>query len=407
MRARFCLLALLTACSSGAGNPLATSADYDAQSAILGCAHDAKCGAIAASELKACQAGAAALAAMYPPAYTATEAVKSKRLAYSAKAATTCLAAFKTVGCNPDLIQATLTAAQCFQIYTPLVAVGGACFDSGECIGGYCDQGMGGSGCMGTCKAFLATGAACDPTNPLCGGTDFCDATAKVCTAALASGAACSPSVNCAAGLFCKGYQDADTTTMTPEVLGACKGPGAVGDVCSIVTFGGNTDCTPGLYCDFDTMPSPTCAATVGSGVACSDYAQCSDGLDCAGIVFDANDNVTAKGVCQPFLDGGAACTPSTTADPGCAIDMSCDATSKTCVLTGPLGADCSATGTNDLCATNLYCDGPTMKCTAMLPLGAACVPPVTDSMGNQTGDDPCHDGACDATAKTCTNPCM
>ena len=85
---------------------------------------------------------------------------------------------------------------------------------------------------------------------------------------------------------------------------------------------------------------------------------------------------------------------------------MVCDATAKTCGVVGKLGDDCSMAGTGGSCVDGLYCDGTTMKCATLLALGAACTPPPLDAMMNPLGGDPCHDGSCDPTAKTCTNVC-
>jgi len=373
--------------------------DYRAQLDKALCHYDATCGGIARSEEAQCPAQREASRAMYPAAYDHAEAVGSKRLAFDETAVAACISAIQNAGCTPDQLSAALLL--CNKIYQPLVAVGAACRAQEECTAGYCEQGPNGSdGCAGTCTNFLAEGATCDPNNDHCAGTDFCDGTTKKCTARVGSGVACGDSPQCTQDLFCIGFVPAQMGQ--PGKQGSCKPQGQVGDECGIDPFTGATSCTPGLYCDLSGATS-ACKERLAPATDCSQPGSCVDGFACVGLKLNhMTGAVTAKGKCTMFADVGAACDP-TADDDGCPADTNCDAGSKTCVITGPAGADCSntATGTGGICNGDLYCDSTTNKCTASVPLGGACTPPAMN------GNDPCHDGTCDANSGTCTLVCM
>jgi hypothetical protein len=390
-------LALIFGACSEAG--ISSPKDFDAQMATVRCERTAFCGFIGKSEIAKCQSDAKTSATKYPATYSTQEAVDAKRLAFDSAAAQKCLDAAKAQGCTLD--RQLAVSSSCQDLFKPLVAVGGACKSSGECVDGWCDQGPNGNpGCAGTCKANTPTGMACDTSEPHCRTTDYCDSTTKVCTVRAAAGAVCGTSPRCQRGLFCKGWDP----TATPEVKGTCKGPGAVGETCEIFFFG-NTDCSPALFCDDAQMP-PKCAMPLAMGTECSSFTACADPLDCIGLTFDSRTgNVTKKGTCGPYLDIGAMCTNA--GETGCPLDSVCDATAKTCTLVGPAGADCSDAGTGGTCGNELYCDGTSKKCTPMVVLGGACTPPPVDMSGFPLGDDPCHDGTCDEMTKVCTLICM
>jgi hypothetical protein len=396
---------LLAACSSGGGGLDINS--FNKQSGIAQCVWSARCGQIGASEEKQCETDVATGAAKYPSAYSINDAIAKKRVKFSSSGAQACLDAIGKAGCSVDAYFDLL--GKCGSIAVGLVPVGGACLDYGECVpGSYCDQGAAtSSGCMGTCKANLTAGTTCDPNNDLCDSTSACDATSMKCVARVGTGQTCGDSPQCTSDLFCKGYTPSDSTTMppTPEVPGTCKGPGAVGEACTSGFFG-NTDCALGLYCN-DSLASPVCAQLLALGADCDSFYACTDPNTCIGLNYDMN-NMVIKGKCGPYLDVGGMCT----ADPnafitGCPNDTTCDATSKLCKASaGKLGDTCDAMAGGGTCGTNLYCDGPTTKCAAAVAFGGACVPPTTDANGNTIGDEPCHDGSCSATSKTCALNC-
>jgi hypothetical protein len=396
-------LVLLAGCSSssgggGGGGGASTPTDFETSLDTSTCAWKVKCGYIGASEQKACVDALAAATKDYPLAYDRAEAVKSGRLKYDATLAAKCLEDGNALGCTLDqyLIE---FPRKCAPVFTANVAVGGACKADIECIGGYCNMGAGVStdGCPGTCAAYTATGATCDSNDPHCAPTDSCNSTSKKCVTRAASGAACGGSnPSCQTGLFCRGYVAASGTT--PETPGTCGGPGKVGDACAMGFFG-NTNCTPGLWCD-DTGASPVCREHIAAGAECKSYYwACADGTDCIGLTLDSSTGeVTTPGHCGKYLDVNSACAASDVT--GCPYSTSCDATANKCLPYGALGADCSDAGTGGSCGDDMYCDGATSKCTKMVGLGAACTP------ATGSGDDPCQSGSCDATAKTCTLLC-
>jgi hypothetical protein len=410
---RILSLALLAGCSSKSTDPAASgdAGDVDAATsapstpAALQAALDAetcsfrvRCGYIGASELSACESELAGSRTKFPPGYDLVEAADGKRVTFDADAAAKCLAAAKVLGCTVD--QQIALANECAAVYGAATAVGGACKADGECVGGYCDRGAGAkpTGCAGTCAALLATGGTCDPNAPHCAQSDFCDATTKKCTARAGAGGDCGGTKpKCLPSLFCKGYLAASGGT--PATAGKCAGAGAVGDPCG-GSIRGDTDCTPGLFCDRSSK-TPVCKARLGVGADCASLRACDDGLACAGLVVDlAAGTVTTKGKCAAYLDVTKTCADPAAYVTGCPLDTVCDAATKQCVLYGTLGADCSKTGTNGACAVDLYCDGATSKCAAQVGLGGACTPVAASAAS------PCQTGSCDATTKRCALAC-
>ena len=369
------------------------------------CQQAARCGQIAASEEKKCESDAAASAKMYTPVYSTDEAVKNKRLSYNATAGKACAADLAAEGCSVDA--AFDDPADCDQVYTGLVAVGGVCMSSLECAAGnWCDAGAstGTDGCAGVCKANTATGATCDPNDPHCGAADYCDGTSMKCTTAATAEQACDDSPQCATGLFCKGFIPADDTTTppTPETPGVCKGRGQLGDACTSGFFG-DTDCQIGLTCPDTTS---VCTAPLVAGSTCSSGSECADGLACIGVTSDPNTgDITMMGKCGPYLEVGAACVAGAD-ETGCTLDTTCDMTTSVCTATGALNRTCDPMGFGG-CGANLYCDGTTSTCLQAVAFGAACTPQMMDMDGFPIGDEPCHDGACDATTMLCALACM
>jgi hypothetical protein len=389
-------------CSSGGDNNggVADPAAFDAAVSKAFCAYNTRCGYYGASEEKKCESDAVAAAKTYTPVYSTADAVKMKRLSFDAAKAQACVDAIAKAGCSVDSYYAL--GDTCGVVFKGKVATGGMCLSGLECAAGnYCDQGnnTGTDGCSGTCKANLATGATCDPNDPHCNDSDFCDDTAMTCKTRLAAGADCK-SGQCGLNNYCKGYDSGP-----PEVLGKCSGLGQVGDTCA-TSFIGTTNCSLGLWCnDVDPM-NAACAKPVAAGGDCTSYYACVDGLDCIGLAFDQNTGaVTTHGKCAAWLDIGKAC--SSAGESGCPLDSTCDATANMCKAGAVVGDTCDPTSFGQ-CTGNAYCDGNTSKCATMVALGGACMPQPTDPQsGFPLGDEPCHDGTCDATTMKCALMCM
>ena len=367
-------LLVAVGCSSSASN----TEDFVNQFVGALCHSEAQCGSVGASEEARCRE---VTAVGYGPDL---EAVAAKRLSFDSGAAGRCLDAIKGSGCRlPELI-ASLNGA-CDKVFTPQVAVGGICKNNGECIGGTCNAAS--VGCAGTCVAYVATGGTCDFAKALCAPTDVCDAS-HTCVARGAIGAACHGASSCKEGLGCRGYMAA--TGAAPEVVGTCAAPGKVGDPCTASFLG--SDCSPELYCDGSETPSK-CAALLPKDAECLSSDSCAAGLACVGL-----DSATSagKGMCESYVDIGAACT-SGVEPSNCPTDADCDPTSKVCVVTGALGSDCKTKSVR--CSSGTYCDEMSGTCTVEKKLGEAC--------STQTSDEPCAQGLCDPTTKTCAYVCM
>jgi hypothetical protein len=248
---------------------------------------------------------------------------------------------------------------------------------------------------MGTCNPPLASGAACNPDDDVCGANLYCDSTKKQCVAAAAVGASCSTTVFCQDGLVCIG--DVPASGTTPEVPGKCAQPGAAGAACGDA----DRDCQAGLFCNTEAAKHVCTARTAVAGGTCSAFEACPDGQLCIGLTVNATTGVvTTPGKCGAVLDVGGACDPTADED-GCPDDTDCDATSKKCVVAGAEGSTC--TPGDDDCRDAFYCDSTMLKCTKLVALGQACVPQPTTT----NGEESCHDGTCDATSKRCVLFCM
>jgi hypothetical protein len=395
------LVALAAACGGGTHNSspdlapaISSASELNSMLAQLNCTVGAQCGNIGKSEVQQCL-GDLTTSEGFKPTYSIDDAVKAGRVKFDPAEAQRCYDAQSKFGCTQDEVIAA--QASCTKVLTGLVQTGGMCLAQLECADGFCDQGNNtqrNDGCAGTCKPWLNVGDTCDPQSPLCAPTAFCDNTTMKCAAQLSMGTACTPG-SCGADLFCKGYVAASAgPPAVPETKGSCLPAGKLGDACQAFFFG-NTDCSPDFFCD-TSQTTAVCATKVAMGGACKDFAACVDGLDCLGLTFDMNGNLSKSGACGAYVDVGATCDPAG-GEAGCPFDAPCDATAKTCTITGTEGSDCSMTS----CRTNLYCDDTTMKCTKQVALGAACTPP------QMLGTNPCHDGTCDTASKICSLACM
>ncbi len=358
------------------------------------CKYWARCGFIGASEEQQCETDAQADFLGYPPAFSIDASIAAMHMTFNANAVSACLTAIAQAGCLDNQFQ--MADQLCNAVLTGTLAVGAACLSSDECAAtSYCGSSTSelADGCMGTCNAQLASGAACDPNNDECGSNLYCDSTKNQCVASAAVGASCSSTVFCQDALICIG--DVPASGTTPEMPGKCAQPGAASAACDE-----DDDCQAGLFCNTETA-TPVCAARTAAGGACSAFEACPDGQRCIGLVVNDTTGVTTKaGKCGPVLDIGTTCDP-TASEPGCPDDADCDTTSKKCVAAGTLGATCTP-GDFD-CDDELYCDSTTSKCTKLVALGQSCVPQPTTT----DGEESCHDGTCSATSKLCAVVCM
>lgn len=115
------------------------------------------------------------------------------RVAYHGDKAAACLDAFGAVACSSLGGRRPPPEARiCVEYIEPLVAPGGACGESAECIMGRCER----SGPEdGVCMARVATGGTCQFVED-CVADDYCDASG-VCQVLKPPGAACVSSDEC------------------------------------------------------------------------------------------------------------------------------------------------------------------------------------------------------------------
>jgi hypothetical protein len=264
--------------------------------------------------------------------------------------ASACLAALPAYETCPGEPEMPFPAA-CDGVVAGAVPLGGVCHDFDvsflpgyECQGGaYCKRGPNGA-CAGTCTAFLARGAACDPAGPPdCTFPDSCDADTMKCAASAApskAGGSCAGAAQCEVGLFC----DDGMVCRAPKPSGApctqdgecgysprCLGPDGA-KTCTPLRQKGES-CTPGHgdCAFFSTCADGRCSLdSAAVGAPCGnvkgdgEYVGCVDGSAC-------DDKDPQPGVCRALKAAGDACTDPALWECGGRYG-SCDATTLTCV---------------------------------------------------------------------------
>jgi hypothetical protein len=374
------------------------------------CAYEVRCGVRGASEEESCRA-AASFGAVWldgrplwleGQAYSTGEALDAGRLALDAGRVAVCLAALTEGPCHG------VDTVACRAILAPRVPARQACRDRRECQTDLCavvhDATLGPlpgpSGCEGACVERIALGAACGLGSLACEEDGYCDSEKRVCTPLAGRGDACTLGA-CTAGLVCgedgrceplRALGEPCSRAVFPNggcelaltcVEGTCRQPGGEGEACENSLGGGYAGigglgalvagaCLPGLYCDAREGVG-TCRPTVPDGSVCDDVVRCSGGHPCIGMTISLPDFRATPGVCGPWGDVGAPCTP-----PGDA-QMS--------VVTA--------------CPQTTRCDAATATCrprdVPALSLGDACDPDLAER---------CAEGTCDPATRRCALVC-
>lgn len=382
--------------------PMVSSIDnYDDVLAAAQCERWARCGFIGASEEASCRSDAALTRLSFPAPFSFTEAVRRRSMNFQLEAARDYVSSYANWGCTEDQLK-QLRAKRALA-FRGALQLGAICRSDWECSVGYCDWGARGEpGCAGTCKAFLAVGTACSPTNDLCDGTSYCDPTQRRCVARSPEGATCCPdpflapcsgAPLCRLELACAGYVAA--APGGTDKKGRCGQPGTVGTTCSLFADG-TTNCMPGLFCDRMQLPG-RCADRLPAGSVCATSRACQDGLTCKGLDWSVQGAITALGVCTPFLDVTQffCLDIDPTGISGCPQDMLCSGVGQ-CVYRGIADVPCLPGD----CRDGLYCAPGMEICRPQAALGQPCVPPRSGA------DNPCYWGSCDPVKKTCALQC-
>ena len=265
-----------------------------------------------------------------------------------AKACLEALAAFNTTSCwgasAPAPTINTVFEQRCGGVFAGAGAPGSTCYDSSECLNGYCDASL--DQCPGHCNVARASDSACQddsqcrlglvcynsPNNP---GGSFCVAPSAIDASCLE--APCQDGLVCAAG-----------TCVTP----------AVGMTCSPNGCGNN------LSCHVDpTTNVGTCAALAAAGAACVQSSDCEGNQLCL-----QSTDFNSPSVCGSPSDVGTPCGGNTGTTVECFQDLVCDPTSNQCASLPPPGMPCI----EGRCNSAAYCD-QTSTCIALKALGDAC----------------------------------
>jgi hypothetical protein len=300
------------------------------------------------------------------------QALDAGAVIYDSDKGSACLSRFASDPCHAGTLPLAPDVfdvlAQCPGALTPQLQAGDACVSSLECRAGLTCRGAG-RGCPGVCTAFATAGQSCAATSCAVGST--CNAQ-NVCQADGAVGSRCAAYADCgptSLDLWC------DSTT------GRCARGVAEGSPCG-ATSAGLTACAPGLRCDAvgsdgqGTCRSPGPALPPADvGGACELFSDCVVGLVCDG------------GTCAQPFDVGLRCR----SDSYCKKGLTC-ATEK-CLLASCPGDACSE-GTS-ACVLSVCKNG---KCQDRAKVGEPCV------VGGDCTTGACVTGRC-ADASVCAPP--
>ena len=292
-----------------------------------------------------------------------SKAVLAGRTTFNSAEAQACLsalAALNTTNCwgasvprtTPDT---TFNSPACNSVFTGTVAPGDTCYESTECLNGFCNANL--NQCPGQCQVDRTADTLCESNSECSAGMVCYSATGGegYCATPAAAGASCLAGP-CQDGLVCAG-----AVCVTP----------AAGMSCSSGGCGANLTCQVN-----ETTGAGTCAALLAAGAACSQSA------DCAGNQLCAPTTNTGAFTCTSPGGMGAACSPNAGAGGSCFADLICDSTSLTCVTLPGVGQPCN----QGQCASTAYCDqtGASPTCAALKAAGAPC-----------TSSQECKEAAC------------
>jgi hypothetical protein len=142
------------------------------------------------------------------------KSIQKGRSSYDAGKAGACISGLSSLTCE-QWRTGLAQPAGCGEMFVPKVAVGGACLNDSECIGGTCDgaSSLEDPPVEGTCKAevVIAHGAAC-AIGDTCPDGDYCDGT---CKSQKTGGSPCTTSDEC--GYSC------NETTMKCSTYAGCS----------------------------------------------------------------------------------------------------------------------------------------------------------------------------------------
>jgi MYXO-CTERM domain-containing protein len=146
--------------------------------------------------------------------------VNKGRSTYDATKAGSCFTALQNQSCD-DWVKGTVDPPVCDEVITPKVALGGACGQDGDCIGGYCD----GADTTadppkdGVCKATIPHGGTCTAADT-CADDDVCDTGTMTCVSKKAGGEPCTSDSECSNScntdtMKCSGYAGCSVAPVT------------------------------------------------------------------------------------------------------------------------------------------------------------------------------------------------
>jgi hypothetical protein len=359
----------LSGCQGAVGSP----EEYEAGYARLACALQARCGGIGASELAACNRDGPAI--VRAAAFGLINSwIAGGRVAFDGAAARRCLDDVGALDCGFHAPPSG--EADCSAVFRGLVPVGGACSDSIQCAGGWCQQPA--PSCSGVCRALVGAGGSC-AAGEHCADALFCDPVMFVCTQKRSVGGPCLGGAQCSDGLICAGaapFGQGGTCTVRPA--------GVAGDPCELALVGDS--CAPAFSCS-----GGHCVARAAAGASCDPGSGCVDGFTCL---------ASAGGMqsCTAWLDVGEACT-TVNGSSACPADQICDSNTQRCTLpsTG-IGVPCQSTAdcSSGVYKGGAYCDPASLRCAVRPTIGDACTP---------SGNEPCALGFCDPSTHVCIAP--
>lgn len=276
--------------------------------------------------------------------------ISDGRAAFHAELFANCQKDLKLQGCN---VQSSRLPDSCKQAIEGKVALDGACNIDYDCKGNaYCDKGLDGLSCPGTCSSVQTAGLPCLASTECASGL-ICrksGASAQsVCTAPLAEGDSCA-AASCPVGLTCQGQDSARTCRSIPSVY-----TGKLNDSCD--PFAGKL-CQFDLVCESQSKTSGLCKPPSVRNGSCRRATpnQCLTDQYCKSTNSAAQPDPGVIGVCADLPHDTQSCDSTKL----CAAGTTCLNSDTTCHTYKALGESCvEAAECYSGACDNGHCDAP------------------------------------------------
>jgi hypothetical protein len=303
--------------------------------------------------------------------------VSDGRTRFDAARAQACLDRAQATSCQSGL------PSGCADILVGLVPLNGTCFESFECVSGWCDTS---ASCPGRCVPRVGLGQPV-PTNGVC--VDGAYEYQNVCAALVPMGQSCAPTGgstrprSCLDGECINGVCGPRPLDLTvgqaclPNQSPECHvGLQCVGGAC-VALSDVNGPCDSARRCKNDLVcgPANACIRRGALGATCGTNQPCDERLFCNRA------SGASTGTCQPVRQAGESCTGFLDCDyPTLYCTVSFGPTTGVCRVRGDVSAPCTLDVGSAACREGLYCTAtstsPSGVCANLKSVGATCADP-------------------------------